>query len=97
MEKREIKLIWIEDVGRREMKDGRKYLIAKFKCPVCNFFTEKIKKEGVKAKYCSHACYAISRGLRGAYKNSEVVISGYLYTYMPTPSVLHQSWICGIP
>jgi hypothetical protein len=81
---REIKLKWVKDVGQKLIGGKRNYLVAIFTCPICNNNVEKIKKDGMVAKFCSHACYAVNRGLRGAYKGGQVLISGYLYTYSPT-------------
>jgi len=73
----------IKDLGTERLSDGKMYSMAIFECPVCLSEVKKIKRLGINSKYCSHSCYAISRGLRGAYKSGEVKISGYLYTYKP--------------
>lgn len=74
---REIKLIGQKQQGNRN------YLFAVFECDACGKHIEKIRKDGVVAKFCSHKCYALNRSLRGAYKSGQVLISGYLYTYHP--------------
>jgi hypothetical protein len=73
---REIKLIGQKQQG------GRSYLFAVFQCDSCGNHIEKIRKDGLKARFCSHSCYAKNRGRRGAYTDS-VIISGYRYIYNP--------------
>jgi len=73
----------IKDLGIKKMTDGRLYRTGIFKCPVCFSNVEKIKRDGLKAKQCSHKCYAKKREKRGAYK-TKVIISKYRYVYMPT-------------
>ncbi|WP_298845597.1 HNH endonuclease signature motif containing protein [uncultured Clostridium sp.] len=71
----------IKTIG--QIKSGsRNYLFSEFECPVCMSIVAKIRKDGLSAKCCSHKCYAITRDLRGAYKES-VIISGYRYIYSP--------------
>lgn len=64
-------------------KEGisRGYQYSLFKCPVCNNLVERIRKDGLKAKACSHKCSRTGKR-RGAYKE-KVEISGYLYIYTP--------------
>lgn len=71
----------IKTIGRKK-QGSHKYLFSIFQCPNCLEYIEKIRKDGLKAKYCSHKCYAENRGLRGAYKDS-VIISGYRYLQKP--------------
>jgi len=73
----------IKDIGMASFSGGRAYRAGLFKCPICLSEVEKIKKDGLKAKQCSHKCYAIKREKRGAYK-SKIVVSKYKYLYMPT-------------
>jgi len=65
-------------------KEGisRSYAYSLFECPECGCHVEKVRKDGINANFCSHACYAKRRERRGAY-NEYVVISGYLYVYTP--------------
>ena len=65
-------------------KEGtsRSYQYSLFKCPECGKQVEKIRKDGLNQKYCSHSCYAVNRGARGPYKEF-VIISGYKYVYHP--------------
>ena len=72
----------VKGIGYRKVK-GVNYYYSVFECPVCGSHTEKIKKDGIRAKSCSHKCYAKTRGRRGAYKGGTVVISGYIYEYAP--------------
>jgi len=73
----------VEDLGS-EMVKGQMYKFAMFLCPVCNKKTKKIKRDGLKAKQCSHKCYSKTRtGVRrGAYLDF-VIVSGYRYRYAP--------------
>ena len=65
-------------------KEGvsRSYQYALFECPECGEQVEKIRKDGLKQKFCSHKCYAVNRERRGAYKDF-VLISGYKYIQCP--------------
>ena len=65
-------------------KEGisRSYAYSLFECPECKNIVEKIRKDGSRAKFCSHLCYAKRRERRGAY-NDSVIISGYNYIYLP--------------
>ena len=66
-----------------QKKQGkRNYKFALFKCGYCNKLVEKIHRDGLKAKSCSHECYALNREKRGAYK-SVVMISKYKHIYKP--------------
>lgn len=71
-----IEILPSERVGKR------KYTMGLFLCPVCNETTKKIKREGLKAKSCSHKCYAKTREQRGAYKK-KIVSKKYVYIYSP--------------
>jgi hypothetical protein len=53
-----------------------------FKCPACKKEVEKIKIDGINAKFCSHKCYAEKRDKRGAYKG-KIISKKYRYIYMP--------------
>ena len=66
-------------------KEGisRAYAYSIFECPVCEFQVEKIRKDGIKAKFCGHKCYALNRERRGAYRGNGVIISGYRYILVP--------------
>jgi hypothetical protein len=83
---REIKLIGQRKQGRRN------YLFSLFECNVCGCHIEKIRKDGLAAKYCSHECYAISREKRGAYKGGTIMISGYIYEYKPDHPNCTKNW-----
>jgi len=65
-------------------KEGvsRSYAYSLFECPECKKIVEKVRKDGVKANFCSHICYAKRRERRGSY-NDSVIISGYRYIYLP--------------
>lgn len=64
-------------------KEGvsRSYQYSVFECPVCGKHVEKIRKDGLNAKACSHHC-SRNRKRRGAY-TEKVLISGYYYIYRP--------------
>jgi len=73
----------IKDLGiiRKEgVKRGYRYGL--YECPHCGMYVEKIKKDGLLAKYCSHQCYAMNRQKRGAYKES-IISRSYRYIYSP--------------
>ena len=55
-----------------------------FECPTCGDLVEKIRRDGLNAKSCSHQCYSKNRTgtKRGAYKE-KVFLSGYFYIYKP--------------
>jgi len=72
----------IKDTGIKESTDSRKYHYAIFECDYCHSHTEKILKDGKKAKYCSHKCYAANRIKRGAYKR-KIISKKYYYIYIP--------------
>ena len=74
-------MILIKDLGQKR-QGKRNYLFALFECEVCGNKVEKIKKDGLKAKACSHKCYASNRKPRGAYKE-KVMINKYRYIYKP--------------
>lgn len=73
----------IKEIGQRK-QGKRDYLFALFKCPTCGAETEKIKKDGLLAKSCSHKCYSSERAgiRRGSYQDF-VLINGYRYNYKP--------------
>ena len=71
----------IEDLGQKQ-QGKRKYRFGLFKCDYCENVVEKIKRDGLKAKACSHKCYALNREKRGAYK-SIIMINKYKYLYKP--------------
>lgn len=61
----------------------RKYTMGLFLCE-CNNKVERIKRDGIKAKYCSHKCYANNRSKRGSYKpDKKIMINKYVYIYYP--------------
>ncbi|HRG38019.1 MAG TPA: HNH endonuclease signature motif containing protein [Bacteroidia bacterium] len=72
----------IKEIGHKTSSDGRVYRFAIFECKSCKKHIEKIKKDGIKANFCSHKCYAKNRAKRGAYKR-KVIISKYYYIYTP--------------
>ena len=59
----------------------RKYTMGLFECS-CGNKVIRIKRDGLKAMFCSHFCYAKNRKKRGAYK-SRIIINKYLYIYHP--------------
>ncbi len=71
----------IEDLGQKK-QGNRNYRFGIFVCSYCKSNVEKIKKDGLKAKACSHKCYAENREARGAYKE-KVMINKYRYIYKP--------------
>lgn len=74
----------IKDVGiikKEGTKRGERYCI--FKCDICGSSVTRIKKDGIKAKFCSHVCYAKNRIKRGAYKK-RIISKKYIYIYMPS-------------
>lgn len=73
----------LKDLGIRK-KEGwkRGEHFGLFKCPICNAEVEKITKDGLKAKACSHKCYAATREKRGPYKK-KIISKKYFYIYMP--------------
>lgn len=76
-------------------KEGisRSYQYSLFECPECGSQVEKIRKDGIKQKYCSHKCYAANRERRGAYKEY-VMISGYRYIQCPDhPSATKKGYV----
>lgn len=75
---REIKKLGLQKNGN----DKRNYQYSLFLCDSCGNEIVKKSKDGKKATYCSHKCYAKNRKVRGAYKD-KVEINGYLYIYKP--------------
>lgn len=75
---REIKNLGLQKNGN----DKRNYQYSLFLCDNCGSEIVRKAKDGKKASYCSHKCYAKNRQARGAYKD-KVEISGYLYIYRP--------------
>jgi len=73
----------IKDLGiQKKLGISRGYRYGLFKCNSCNKNVEKIMQDGLKAKHCSHKCYAKNRIKRGAYKK-RVLFKKYIYIYMP--------------
>jgi len=72
----------ITELGLKKSTDGRKYKFAIFECESCKTKVEKIRRDGLSAKFCSHKCYAEKREKRGAYKR-KIIISKYYYIYSP--------------
>jgi len=75
---REIKFISLAKRGN----DKRNYKYSSFLCEYCGNIVEKKTRDGLKAKFCSHKCYAKNREKRGAYKLF-ILINGYKYIYNP--------------
>jgi hypothetical protein len=71
----------LKDLGQKK-QGNRNYRFGLFKCPYCNEVVEKIYKDGLKAKACSHRCYGLNREKRGAYKE-KIMVNKYRYIYMP--------------
>lgn len=73
----------IEDIGIRK-KEGwnRGERFGLFLCGICGQKVEKIKKDGLKAKQCSHACYSKTRKRRGPYEK-KIISKKYVYIYKP--------------
>lgn len=71
----------IEDLGQKK-QGNRNYRFGLFRCEFCNQEVEKIRRDGLKAKACSHKCYALNREKRGAYKE-KIMINKYRYIYKP--------------
>ena len=71
----------IKDLGQKK-QGNRNYRFGLFKCEYCDSEVEKIKRDGLKAKACSHKCYALNREARGAYKE-KIMINKYRYLYKP--------------
>ena len=71
----------LKDLGQKK-QGSRNYRFGLFKCLCCSKVVEKIYKDGLKAKACSHKCYALNREKRGAYKE-KIMINKYRYIYMP--------------
>ncbi len=65
----------------KKLNVSQAYPYAIFECLECKKHIEKIRRDGRKAKYCSHKCYAKNRRRRGAYRPS-VIISSYRYILM---------------
>ena len=72
----------LKDLGIKK-KGKRGYRYGLFLCPSCLNQIEKIKKDGLKAKYCSHQCYGQNRIKRGPYKK-KIFINKYIYIYAPS-------------
>lgn len=71
----------IKEIGQKK-QGSRNYLFGLFLCPSCKKEIQKIKKDGLGAKFCSHKCYAKNRAMRGAYK-SKIISKKYIYIYKP--------------
>ena len=86
---REIKFIGLTKRGN----DKRNYRYSLFLCEYCGNIVERKTKDGLKAKFCSHKCYAKNRDRRGAYKPF-VLISGYKYIYKPEhPKAIKKGYV----
>lgn len=75
-------------------KEGvsRSYSYSIFECPVCGKHIEKIRKDGLRAKACSHYCSRKGKR-RGAY-TEKVLISGYYYIYKPDhPKAIKRGYV----
>lgn len=71
---------------------SRSYQYSIFECPVCGNQVEKIRKDGIKAKACSHSCSRTGQE-RGAY-TEKVLISGYYYIYNPKhPNSIKRGYV----
>ena len=71
---------------------SRSYQYSIFECEACGKRVERIRKDGIKAKGCSHKCARIGKR-RGAY-NEKVEISGYLYIYKPEhPNAIKRGYV----
>lgn len=83
----------IKDLGiikKEGVSRGYRYSI--FECPICGDHVEKIRKDGLKAKACSHHCARQGKP-RGAY-NEKVLISGYYYIYKPEhPNAIKRGYV----
>jgi len=71
----------IKDLGQKK-QGKRNYRFGLFFCECCEKQVEKIKRDGLNAKACSHKCYALNREKRGAYK-TKIMINKYRYIYKP--------------
>jgi len=86
---REIKFIGLT----KRKNDKRNYRYSLFLCEYCGNIVERKTKDGLKARFCSHKCYAKNRGKRGAYK-PYVLISGYKYIYAPNhPNATKKGYV----
>ena len=75
-------------------KEGisRSYQYSLFECPICLKQVERIRKDGLKAKACSHKCSRTGEQ-RGAY-TEKVFISGYYYIYKPEhPNAIKRGYV----
>lgn len=71
---------------------SRSYQYSIFECEACGKQVERIRKDGIKSKCCSHKC-ARSGKRRGAY-NDKVEINGYLYIYKPEhPNAMKRGYV----
>lgn len=76
-------------------KEGisRSYAYSLFECPICKKHVERVRKDGINAKHCSHSCYRKISKRRGPQK-SFVIISGYRYIYNPEhPHALKKGYV----
>lgn len=73
-----------KDLGIREHSDGRMYRFGLFVCGSCGKEVERLRRDGLKAVFCSHKCYAARRPKRGPYNPSRKVVNKkYIYCYAP--------------
>lgn len=63
---------------------SKAYKYSLFECPICGEHIEKIRKDGLKAKGCSRACYSKDRTGKHYGNYSEKIFSkGYYLIYKP--------------
>lgn len=74
----------IKDIGIvRHEGSSRGYRSGLFECPCCRMIVQKNIKDGIRANYCSHKCYAQNRKKRGPYKDF-IMSKNYKYVYCPS-------------
>jgi DNA-directed RNA polymerase subunit RPC12/RpoP len=73
----------IKDLGYKRLTDGRLYMMALFRCPICKEDAERIKKTAIKATYCSVKCYVKTRTKKGNGRAATLMKGSYLYDYCP--------------
>ena len=78
-------MLLIKEIGQKYSTGSkRNYKYGLFKCSVCNCEVEKIIKDGINAKYCSHNCYSKLRtGVKRGSKNKRILSKDYVYIYNP--------------
>jgi hypothetical protein len=72
----------IKDLWIKNKTGSRWYRYGLFICDNCGNKIEKIIKDWIKAKVCSHKCYAENRWRRWPYKH-KIMINKYRYIYNP--------------